>query len=50
MATFYYNRQATGIYKFGNNVYRSPSTRNLTFEVNFVNPALLPPLTPMVRE
>ena len=50
MAIFYFNRQATGIFKFGNNVYRSPSTRNLTFDVNFLNPALLPPLTPMFRD
>lgn len=50
MAIFYFNRQATGIFKFGNNVYRSLSTRNLTFAVNFLNPALLPPLTPMFRD
>ncbi len=50
MAMFYYNRQATGIFKFGNNVYRSPSTRIMRRDVNFFAPALLPPLTPMVRE
>ncbi len=50
MAIFYFSQQATGIFKFGNNVYRSPSVRNYNFDVNFLNPALLPPLTPMFRD
>ena len=49
MATLYYNRQAVGTYKCCNTVY-GPPTRAYNFDVNFLNPALLPPLTPMFRD
>ena len=49
IASFYYNRQATGIYKCCNTVYAAP-TRAYQFDVNFLNPLLLPPLTPVFRD
>ena len=49
MATLYYNRQAVGAYKCCNAVYGAP-TRAYNFDINFLTPALLPPLTPMFRD
>jgi hypothetical protein len=49
LVSMFYNRQATGIYKCCNTVY-SPPTRGYSFDVNFLNPALLPPRTPMFRD
>jgi hypothetical protein len=49
IATFFYNRQAVGTYKCCNNVY-SPPTRAFAFDQNFLNPALLPPNTPVFRD
>ena len=53
IATFYYSRQATGTYKFSLNnpitVYSAPS-RNYAFDADFLDPAKLPPLTPMFRD
>jgi hypothetical protein len=49
IATFFYNRQAVGTYKCCNNVY-SPPVRAFNFDLNFLNPALLPPNTPMFRD
>ena len=51
IATFYYSRQATGIYKYSNapTVYEVP-TRAFSFDTNFLNPTLLPPLTPVFRD
>jgi hypothetical protein len=49
MATFFYSRQATGTYKCCATVYGAP-TRNFNFDTNFLNPALLPPLTPVFRD
>jgi hypothetical protein len=49
MATLFYNRQAVGTYKCCTTVYDAP-TRNFIFDADFVNPALLPPLTPMFRD
>ena len=49
LGSFYYNRQAVGIYKCCNNVY-SPPTRDFTFDTDFLTPALLPPNTPMFRD
>ena len=49
IATFYFNRQAVGTYKCCNNVYEPP-TRAYAFDVNFLTPALLPPMTPMFRD
>ena len=51
IATFYFNRQATGTYKQGvaNTVY-SPPVRNYQFDTDFLNPATLCPLTPVFRD
>ena len=49
LATLYYNRQAVGTYKCCTTVYGAP-TRAYNFDVNFLNPALLPPNTPMFRD
>ena len=49
MATFYYNRQAVGTYKCCTTVY-GPPPRNYTFDIDFLNPALLPPNTPVFRD
>jgi len=49
IASFYYNRQATGVYKCCNTVYGAP-TRGYNFDVEFLNPSLLPPKTPMFRD
>jgi hypothetical protein len=53
IATFYYSRQAVGTYKFDNNppviVYSAP-TRKYNFDTDFLDPARLPPLTPVFRD
>ena len=49
IASFYYNRQAVGTYKCCNNVYEPP-TRAYAFDLNFLDPTLLPPMTPMFRD
>ena len=49
LASFYYSRQATGIYKCCNTVYNAP-TRAYQFDTDFLVPALLPPLTPVFRD
>jgi hypothetical protein len=50
MATFYYSRQAVGIFKGqGGYVYGIP-VRDYTFDTDFLTPSLLPPLTPMFRD
>ena len=49
MASFFYNRQAVGTYKCCNTVYGAP-TRNYAFDTDFLNPALLPPNTPVFRD
>jgi hypothetical protein len=49
MATFFYNRQALGTFKCCTTVYSAP-TRNYAFDTEFLNPALLPPNTPMFRD
>jgi hypothetical protein len=48
LATFYFSRQATGVYKVGP-VYGAP-TRDFRFDTDFLDPALLPPLTPVFRD
>ena len=48
-ATFFYNRQAVGTYKCCTTVYAAP-VRNYNFDINFTNPALLPPNTPVFRD
>jgi hypothetical protein len=47
--SLYYSRQATGTFKFNSNVY-SYGDRNFTFDTEFLEPALLPPGTPMFRD
>ncbi len=49
IATFFYSRQAVGVYKCCAMVYGAP-TRNFNFDTDFLNPRLLPPLTPMFRD
>ena len=49
IATFYYNRQATGTYKCCTTVYGAP-TRNFAFDIDFLDPMKLPPLTPVFRD
>jgi hypothetical protein len=49
MVSLFYNRQATGLFNSGGNNY-SPPTRGYLFDVNFLNPTLLPPRTPMFRD
>ncbi|MFN8062277.1 MAG: hypothetical protein U0Q12_24205 [Vicinamibacterales bacterium] len=47
--SFYPNRQAVGTYKCCTSVY-SPPTRGYNFDVEFLQPTLLPPRTPMFRD
>ncbi len=49
IVSFYYNQQAVGPYKCCNIVY-GPPTRNYIFDTNFLQPLLLPPRTPMLRD
>jgi hypothetical protein len=49
IVTFYFNRQGVGTYKCCATVY-SPPTRAYAFDTNFLNPALLPPLSPLFRD
>jgi hypothetical protein len=50
MVTFYYHRQAVNPFKCcGGMVYGVP-VREYTFDTDFLNPALLPPLTPVFRD
>ena len=45
LISFFFSRQGVGTYKCCTNVY-SPPTRNYTFDVDFLDPNLLPPRTP----
>jgi hypothetical protein len=49
IATFYFNRQATGTFKCCTTVYGAP-TRNFAFDTDFLDPTKLPPLTPVFRD
>jgi hypothetical protein len=49
IVSLYFNRQAVGTYKCCTNVY-SPPTRGYNFDVEFLQPNLLPPRTPMFRD
>jgi hypothetical protein len=49
MASLYHSRQATGVYKCCDTVYGAP-TRGYNFDIEFLNPSLLPPKTPMFRD
>jgi PilX N-terminal len=50
IATFFYSRQAVGVYKYGAGIVYNAPTRNFNFDADFLNPALLPPLTPVFRD
>ena len=50
IATFFYNRQGVGTYKYGAGAVYDAPTRNFAFDVDFLNPALLPPNTPVFRD
>jgi hypothetical protein len=45
----FYSRQANSTFKCCNTVY-SPPTRGYNFDLNFLNPTLLPPRTPLFRD
>jgi hypothetical protein len=49
LVSLFFSRQATGLFNSGGNNY-SPPTRGYQFDVNFLNPTLLPPRTPMFRD
>jgi len=49
IVSLFFNRQAVGLYKCCTNVY-SPPTRGYNFDVEFLEPTLLPPRTPMFRD
>jgi hypothetical protein len=49
IVSFYFNRQAVGVYKCCTVVY-SPPTRGYNFDTDFLTPTLLPPRTPMFRD
>jgi hypothetical protein len=52
LVSMYYNHQAVGIYKYnfaGGSVYLAPG-RKYSFDLDFLTPAELPPLTPMLRD
>ncbi|MGE3508242.1 MAG: hypothetical protein AB7N65_05105 [Vicinamibacterales bacterium] len=52
IVSLHVNRQATGTYKFtsSNNILYNAGSRNFTFDIDFLTPALLPPGTPMFRD
>lgn len=49
IVSFFYNRQGIGVYKCCLTVY-SPPTRGYNFDVEFLQPQLLPPRTPLFRD
>jgi hypothetical protein len=49
IVSFYFNRQGIGVYKCCATVY-SPPTRGYNFDVEFLNPTLLPPRTPVFHD
>jgi hypothetical protein len=49
IAMFFYNRQAVGTYKCCNTVY-GPPLRKYSFDIDFLTPSKLPPLTPVFRD
>jgi hypothetical protein len=57
IASFFYSRQAVGVYKCCQAVYGAPPGpgsgvpgRNFAFDTDFLDPSLLPPLTPVFRD
>ena len=49
IVSLFTSRQATGAFKCCNTVYGAP-VRNYQFDTDFLNPATLPPLTPVFRD
>jgi hypothetical protein len=49
IATFFYSRQAVGTFKCCTTVYSAP-VRNYSFDIDFLDPAKLPPNTPVFRD
>ncbi|MBZ5498303.1 MAG: hypothetical protein LAP85_18025 [Acidobacteriia bacterium] len=49
LISLYFSQQAVGTYKCCTNVYNPPS-RGYNFDVEFLDPSLLPPRTPMFRD
>jgi len=49
LISLFYSRQAVGLFNSGTNNY-NPPTRAYSFDANFLDPALLPPRTPMFRD
>jgi hypothetical protein len=49
MISLYTARQFIGVYRASANTY-SPGTREFSFDIDFLQPALLPPGTPMFRD
>jgi hypothetical protein len=49
IATFFFSRQGTGVYKSSGNIYGVP-TRDFKFDLAFLDPSKLPPLTPVFRD
>jgi hypothetical protein len=50
MATFFFNRQAVSPFKCCGGVVYAVPTRDYRFDVSFLDPAKLPPLTPVFRD
>ena len=50
MVTFYYNRQAVGAFKCCGGVVYDVPTRDYQFDLDFLDPTKLPPLTPLFRD
>jgi hypothetical protein len=48
MVDLWFSEQATGVWHYGSPVYEAPN-RNWSFDIDFLNPANLPPGTPMVN-
>jgi hypothetical protein len=50
MVTFYYSRQASGPFKCCASINYDTPTRDYQFDLDFLDPAKLPPLTPRFRD
>ena len=48
--TFYYSRQAVGTFKCCSGIVYATPTRDAQFDMDFLDPAKLPPLTPLFRD
>jgi hypothetical protein len=50
MVSLYTSRQATGTFKYAGTTVYDYADRNFKFDTEFLQPALLPPGTPMFRD